>query len=62
MYECIFLCVWPWFAVARMGEASCKVFALFVMKGHILINEFWSVWTLACVLMWMHFECEVHFG
>ena len=57
MCECIFLCVWFCFAVVRMVEVSCIVFALFVIKGHILINEFWSVWTLACVLMWMHFDC-----
>ena len=57
MFECIFLCVWFCFAVVRMVEVSCIVFfALFVMKGRILINEFWSVWTVAYVLIWMHFD------
>ena len=42
----------PWFAVGGMMKMICMVCALFVMKRHILINMFLSMWIVACVL-WM---------
>ena len=46
--------LWCWFVVAELGKVMCGPFALFGMKGHTLINEFLSMWILACMLMWVH--------